>query len=351
MNEELDLSKYQDFDKLLSKKYGDKVYTGFGKAEQFERVNKVPLECISINNVLGGGLPEGRIIELLGEPSSGKSLICNHIVSSYQKLGKMCLWIDVERALDPDFVQYCGVDLNRLAKVAPNSAEEAFEIMRTAMKAKDEEGNPILSLVILDSVAGLFTSDEYEKDMGQAQVGKLARFLSQSLKQITAIAAENNITVCFINQLRATNLMGYGPSKGGTGGNALPYYASVRIMVKRASYLEEKKEKIGHTMSIETIKNKTSQPFKKCEVNAIYPTVRNGKVFAGVDVFSDVIHQAIDADIIKQGGAWFTLPNGEKANGLTKLYKHYLDNLDQFDSLYNEVVKLNKPEEDASEES
>lgn len=203
-SESLDLSKYQEFDKLLSKKYG-KVYTGFGKADQFERVEKIPLECISLNNVLGGGLPQGRIIECLGEPSSGKSVICNHIVSSYQKLGKMCLWLDCERALDPDFIQYCGVDLNRLAKVAPNSAEETFEIMRTAMLAKDDNDEPVLSLCVLDSVAALFTSDEYEKDMGQAQVGKLARFLSQSLKQITAIAAENNITVVLINQLRATN--------------------------------------------------------------------------------------------------------------------------------------------------
>lgn len=256
-------------------------------------------------------------------------------------MAKARVYRDVERALDPDFIQYCGVDLNKLAKVAPNSAEEAFEVMRTAMLAKDNEGNPVLSLVVLDSVAGLFTSDEYEKDMGGAQVGKLARFLSQSLKQVTAIAAENNITVCFINQLRAINLMGYGPSKGGTGGNALPYYASVRLMVKRAGYIEEKKEKIGHTMSIETIKNKTAPPFKKCEVNAVYPTVRNGKVFAGVDVFSDVINIAIDADIIKQAGAWFTLSNGEKANGLTKLYKYYEDNLEQFDELYNEVVELN----------
>lgn len=338
---EFDLSKYKDFDKLLGKKFGNKVYTGFGKAEEFERVEKIPLKCISLNNILGGGLPSGRIIELLGEPSSGKSLICNHIVSSFQSLGKMCLWIDVERALDPDFMGYCGVDLNKLAKVVPNSAEEAFEVMRTAMLAKDEEGNPILSLVVLDSVAGLFTSDEYEKDMGQAQVGKLARFLSQSLKQITTIAAENNITVCLINQLRATNLMGYGPSKGGTGGNAIPYYASVRLMVKRAGYIEEKKEKTGHTMSIETVKNKTAPPFKKCEVNAVYPTVRNGEVFAGLDVFSDVIHLAIDNDLIKQGGAWFTLPNGEKANGLTKLYKHYQDHQEQFDELYNEVVELN----------
>lgn len=132
----------------------------------------------------------------------------------------------------------------------------------------------------------------------------------------------------------------YGPSKGGTGGNAIPYYASVRLMVKRAGYLEERKEKVGHTMSIESVKNKTAPPFKKCEVNAVYPTERNGEVFAGIDVFSDVIHIAIDNDVIKQGGAWFSTPSGEKVNGLAKLYKHYLDNSEQFNELYNEVVEL-----------
>lgn len=136
--------------------------------------------------------------------------------------------------------------------------------------------------------------------------------------------------------------MGYGPSKGGTGGNALPYYASVRLMVKRASYIEEKKEKIGHVMSIETIKNKTAQPFKKCEINAIYPTMRNGKIFAGVDTFSDVINIAIDNELIKQSAAWFLLPGQEaKVNGLAKVYKHYEDNPGEYQELYNKVVELN----------
>jgi recombination protein RecA len=209
MTEEFDMSNLKEFDKVLNKKFGSQ-YTGFGEKDNFEKVSRVPLECISLNNILGGGIPEGRLIEIFGRNSSGKSSLANHIVSSYQKKGKYCMWIDSEACFDPVYTSNCGVNLDSLCKVSPNSAEEALEAIRTGLNLRDKDGNPILSLIVLDSLAALTPRVDFDenKEIGTTQIGSLARLLSTSLKQIVTLAAETKATVILLNQERATNIGG-----------------------------------------------------------------------------------------------------------------------------------------------
>jgi len=209
MTEEFDISNLKEFDKILTKKFGTQ-YTGFGEKGSFESVSRVPLECISLNNILGGGVPEGRLIEVFGRNSAGKSSLANHIVASYQKQGKYCMWIDSEQCFDPDYTSYCQVNLDKLCKIAPTSAEEALEAIRTGLNLRDTEGNPVLSLIVLDSIAALTPRVDFDekKEIGTTQIGSLARLLSTSLKQIVTLAAETKATVLLLNQERAANIGG-----------------------------------------------------------------------------------------------------------------------------------------------
>lgn len=340
---DLDLSHLKEFDKILGKKFG-KQYHGFGDASKFESIERVPLECISLNNVLGGGLPVGRMIEIYGDASSCKTSLAAHIISSYQKQNKLCMFVDVEHALDPDYMGYCGVDLNKLCTFAPNSAEEALEVIRTSMKLEDEEGNPVLSLIILDSVAALVPSGDLEdkKEIGSTMVGSLARLMSTALKQLITISSEKNITLILLNQERGSNLIsGYGPKTTTTGGKAVQYYSSIRLDLNRVNWIEEAKEKVGQVVSIQTVKNKTHTPFKKAEIPFIFPIERNGKIIAGLDVFADTVNIALDKGIIEQHGAWFLMPHKEKkVPGLQKVYDYYLENEEHFLELKQQVLNL-----------
>lgn len=257
----------------------------------------------------------------------------------------MCLWADVEHAIDPDYMAYCGVDLNKLCTFAPNSAEEALEAIRTSMKLEDENGKPVLSLIILDSIASLVPSGDLEekKEIGTTMVGSLARLMSNSLKQLITIAAEKEITLVCLNQERGQNLLGYGPKTGTAGGKAVQYYASIRLDLNRVNWIEEAKEKVGQVISIQTVKNKTHTPFKKAEIPFIFPIQRGDKIIAGVDVFADTVNIALDKGVIEQHGAWFLMPHKEKkVPGLQKVYDYYLENTEHFNELKLQVLELNK---------
>ena len=341
---DIDLTRSQAFDKLFSKEMGEK-YTGFGKSDTFERVERVPVDCISFNAMMGGGVPVGRIIEVFGQASAGKSTLCNHIVASYQKQNKLCMWVDAEQAIDAEFMSYCGVDLDKLCKLAPETAEEALKAIRMALQAKDEDGESVLDLIVLDSVAALVPSEEYQKDFGGGTVAHLARLMSQSLKQIATLAAQNKITVLLINQERATNLMGYGKKSDTAGGNAIKYYTSMRLDLSRTGYIEESKKKIGQTVNVETVKNKTAAPFQTATLDFIYPQKRGNKIVAGVDVFTDVINIAIDNEIIVRTGAWFLTPHQEKKlAGINNVKEFYLQNEEHYNDLIDKVNLIYKPE-------
>lgn len=345
-NNELDLDRFKAFDKEFAKKFGDS-YVGFQQAAGFEAVQRVKVDSISLNHVMGGGLPVGRIIEVFGQASAGKTALCTHIVASYQKQGKYCMWVDAEHAMSPEFMAQQGVNLDKLCKIAPESAEDALEAMRTGLKAKDKEGNPLLDLIVLDSVAALAPADDYEKEFTSAStIGKLARLMSHSLKQFAALAAKNKITILLINQERACNLTSpFGKKSDSAGGNALKYYTSMRLDLSRIGYLSEDKEKYGQIVSVETIKNKTAAPFKKVDIHIVYPMMRGDKLVAGVDVFSDYMNLALDNGLIERTGAWYTW--GEKKyNGLKKLNELFVNDSEAFKSLCNQVREIYDSEED-----
>ena len=329
---ETDFESLELFDKTLSKKFGTQ-YAGFRNKNKFESVGRVKLDCLSLNNVLGGGLPVGRIIEIFGDTSVGKSTLASHIVSSYQKQNKLCMWVDAEHAIDPDFMIYCGVNLDKLCTFAPNSAEEALEAIRTGIKLQDSAGNPVLNLIVLDSVAALVPSGDLDekKEMGTTMIGSLARLMSNALKQLVTLAAERNISIILLNQERGQNLLGYGSKSTTCGGRAVHYYCSVRLDLNRVSWLEDAKEKIGQIVSIQAVKNKTSTPFKKVEIPFIFPIKRNDTIIAGVDVFADTVNLSLDANIIQQHGAWFYVPHlDKKVAGLQKVYDYYLEHPDSY---------------------
>lgn len=318
------------FNKLFKKTLGDK-FTGFGEAEKFSPVQRLSLSSPSINAVLGGGVPLGRIIELYAENSVGKSTMANYLVSQFQQQGKFCLWLDAESCLDPEYLQYCGVDNNKLCLVKPTTAEETLDAARESLKVTDEDGNSIVSLIVIDSVASLVPSDEYQKESGSGMVASLARLLSQSLKQLSVLAAHANCTILLLNQKRSSNLMGYGAKTSTAGGTALKYYASIRLELKRSSWLEEGKVKVGQIVNLTAVKNKTAIPYVSKDFTIRFPIERNGTVFAGVDVFADIIDSAIEQEIIQRTGAWYLVPSHEsKLNGLTNVYNYYLDNHDHF---------------------
>lgn len=255
------------------------------------------------------------------------------------------MYVDVEHAIDPQYMGYCGVDMNRLCVVKPNSAEEALEAIRVGMRLEDSEAKPILSLIILDSIAALVPAADMEekKDIGTTMVGSLARLMSTSLKQLITIAAEKNITLVCLNQERSTNLLGYGAKTGTCGGKAVQYYASIRLDMNRVEWLEEDKQKIGQLTSITSVKNKTATPFKKVEIPFIFPINRNGKIVAGLDVFSDIVNIALDNNIIERNGAWYKSPHKEtKLAGLKGVYDFYSQNEEHFNDLKQLVLNIGK---------
>lgn len=350
MTEEFDMSNLKEFDKILNKKFGSQ-YTGFGEKDSFEKVSRVPLDCISLNNILGGGIPEGRVIEIFGRNSAGKSSLANHIVASFQKQGKYCMWVDAEACFDAEYTANCNVNLDSLCKVNPNSAEEALEAIRTGLNLEDSDGKPVLSLIVLDSVAALTPRVDFDekKEIGTTQIGSLARLLSTSLKQIVTLAAKTKATIILLNQERAANLTGYGPKTTTTGGSAIGYYSSIRLDLNRVGWLEEDKEKVGQIVNVETVKNKTFTPYKSADVHLIFPVKRGNKIVAGVDTLSDVVNIAIDNDIIKKTGSWFTWGE-DKFQGLNKVYSMFIEDKDKYDILYKQVKELyNASEKDDGE--
>lgn len=339
----INLESQKEFDKILSKKFGNQ-YKGFSDQSKFESVQRVPMLSASLNNILGGGIPVGRMLEIYGDSSIGKSSLASHMIASYQALGKLCMYVDVEHAIDPEYMTYCGVDMNRLCVVKPNSAEEALEAVRVGMRLESSNGNPVLDFIVLDSIAALVPAADLEekKEIGSTMIGSLARLMSTSLKQLITIGGEKNITLVCLNQKRSQNMTGYGPKTTTTGGKAVQYYASIRLDMTRADWMEDNKEKVGQLVNISTSKNKTFTPFKSANIPFIFPVERNGKIVAGLDVFSDIVNIALDQNIIERTGAWFAVPGlDKKLAGLKNVYDFYMNDEESFKDLKSTVLNLN----------
>lgn len=276
-----------------------------------------------------GGIPRGRIIEIFGTESAGKTTIALHIIGMEQKNGALVAFVDAENALDPSYAAKLGVDVDNLIVSQPNSGEQALETVEALIDSQ------AVSLIVVDSVAALVPQAELDGEMGESHMGLQARLMSQACRKLTGKCAANNVTVVFINQLRDKIGVMFGNPEVTTGGKALKFYASVRIDVRKVwkSEIKSGDVVIGHDIRLKIVKNKMGPPFREAVATLIYET--------GIDTLSNLVDYAIDIGAIQQNGAWFVV-NEEKIQGKDKVKKLFLDDPKAMEGLRKEVTRIQK---------
>ena len=309
----------------INKKYGSGSIMTLGDTRPVA-TNLLSTGSLMIDKVLGGGIGYGRVTELYGVESSGKSTLCLHIAAECQKNGGTVAYIDTENALDTKYAAQLGVDVQKLIFSQPDSAEQALEIVD--MLAQSGKVN----LIVLDSVAALAPQAELDGEMSDMTIGLVARLLSKSLRKITHTLNEKNCAVIFINQLRDKISTGFsmGPSEGTPGGRALKFFASQRIELRKTTAIKEGADVVGTKVKVKVVKNKISPPMKTCEVPLIF-----GKGFSGGD---EVLDLALEFGLCLQSGAFYTSYDGQRFQGKAKLKAYYEEHPDLFEELKN-IVK------------
>ena len=309
----------------INKKYGSGSIMTLGDTRPVA-TNLLSTGSLMIDKVLGGGIGYGRVTELYGVESSGKSTLCLHIAAECQKNGGTVAYIDTENALDTKYAAQLGVDVQKLIFSQPDSAEQALEIVD--MLAQSGKVN----LIVLDSVAALAPQAELDGEMSDMTIGLVARLLSKSLRKITHTLNEKNCAVIFINQLRDKISTGFsmGPSEGTPGGRALKFFASQRIELRKTTAIKEGADVVGTKVKVKIVKNKISPPMKTCEIPLIF-----GKGFSGGD---EVLDLALEFGLCLQSGAFYTSYDGQRFQGKAKLKAYYEEHPDLFEELKN-IVK------------
>lgn len=309
----------------IEKQFGKGAIMKLGESQTNQNIQVVPTGALSLDIALGlGGVPRGRIIEIFGAESSGKTTIALHMVAEVQKLGGVAGFIDAEHALDPVYAKNLGVNIDELYISQPDDGEQALEITETMVRSS------AVDIIIVDSVAALVPKAEIDGTMGDNHLGLHARLMSQALRKLTAITAKSNCIVIFINQLRE-KIGAYGNPETTTGGRALKFYSSVRIEVKKGEPIKSGTELIGSVAKTKVVKNKISPPFKTADFDIVY-----GK---GISREGDVLDLGVELSFVKKGGAWYSYGEERMGQGRENAKNFLIENPHIFREIENSVRK------------
>ncbi len=315
----------------IEKQFGKGSIMKLGESYKAD-VETTSTGSLSLDIALGGGLPRGRVVEVYGPESSGKTTLTLHAIAEVQKAGGTAAFIDAEHALDPAYAKRIGVDTSTLLLSQPDNGEQALEIVETLVRSN------AVDLIVIDSVAALVPRAEIEGDMGDSLPGLQARLMSQALRKLTGVISRSKATVVFINQIRMKIGVMFGNPETTTGGNALKFYASVRMDIRRIGQIKQGEEVIGNRTRVKVVKNKIAPPFRQAEFDIMYNE--------GISTSGDILDLATNEGIVEKAGAWFSY-NGEKISQGREAGKKYLE---ENPKVMAEIVQKVKAASTAKEE-
>ena len=309
--------------KEIQQKYGEGAIMKLGEARRVD-VDTIPTGSLGLDLALGvGGVPRGRVIEIYGPESSGKTTLSLHIVSEAQKKGGLCAFVDAEHALDPEYAKKIGVKINDLLISQPDTGEQALEIVESLVRSGS------VDVVVIDSVAALTPQAEIEGEMGQSHMGLQARLMSQALRKLTAVVAKTKTIVIFINQIRMQIGVFFGNPETTTGGKALKFYASVRIEVRRAAQIKKGEEIIGNRVKAKVVKNKVAPPFRTAEFDIMYNE--------GISYEGDLLNLGLKYELVKKSGASFSYGETRLGQGFENSKEYLREHRDLAKELQKEI--------------
>ena len=308
----------------IEKQYGKGAVMKLGDPSAQMNVETIPTGALSLDIALGlGGIPKGRIVEIYGPESSGKTTVTLHMIAEVQKRGGIAGFIDAEHALDPVYAKNIGVDIDNLYISQPDNGEQALEITETMVRSG------AVDIVVVDSVAALVPKAEIDGDMGDSHVGLQARLMSQALRKLTAVISKSNCTVVFINQLREKVGVMFGNPETTTGGRALKFYASVRLDVRRVEALKQGGEVIGNRTRVKVVKNKIAPPFKEAEFDIMFGE--------GISMVGDILDLAADLNIVVKSGAWYAYEGNKIGQGRENAKQYLKEHADVCEEISRKV--------------
>jgi recombination protein RecA len=327
MNDKRSADKQKALDSALAqieRQFGKGSIMKLGKDNPVAEIESTSTGSLGLDIALGiGGLPKGRIIEIFGPESSGKTTLTLHVVAEEQKKGGICAFVDAEHALDPLYARKLGVNLDELLISQPDTGEQALEIVDTLVRSG------AVSLVVIDSVAALTPKSEIEGDMGDMQMGSQARLMSQAMRKLTASIGRSKCMVIFINQIRMKIGVMFGNPETTTGGNALKFYASVRLDIRRTGSIKDRDEVTGNTTKVKVVKNKVAPPFRQVEFDIMYGE--------GISKVGELIDLGVKAGVVEKSGAWYSYGDERIGQGRENAKQFLRDNPDRASAIEDKI--------------